>query len=168
MRKRRTRNHIIADLSANHVERHILLCGYTVERVIHDYGVDLLLYTYNNDGEMENEIVKIQLKATDNLTVLADGESIAFRVARTDLDYWLGEIMPVILIVYDARLDIAYWLYVQAHLQNQPDFNLSLIGETITLYLNRSDIVRQDTIRLLARFKADIIRQRPEVIRYVF
>lgn len=55
MRKRRTRNHIIADLSANHVEKHVLHCGFTVERMVHDYGVDLLLYTYSPEGEIEDE-----------------------------------------------------------------------------------------------------------------
>ena len=45
MRKRRTRSHIIADFSANFVEKQALICGYSVERIIHDYGVDLLLYT---------------------------------------------------------------------------------------------------------------------------
>jgi hypothetical protein len=32
MRKRRTREHVIADLSVNHVERLVLRCGWTVER----------------------------------------------------------------------------------------------------------------------------------------
>jgi hypothetical protein len=35
-KKRRTREHVIADLSANHVERHALLCGYSVERHVHE------------------------------------------------------------------------------------------------------------------------------------
>ena len=77
MRKRRTRNHIIADLSANYVERHVLLCGYTVERVIHDYGIDMLLYTYTPEGEVENETVGIQLKATDHLLLSRDRQTIA-------------------------------------------------------------------------------------------
>ena len=71
---------IIADLSANHVERHVLLCGYSVERVVHDYGVDLLLYAYTHEDEIENETVKIQPKATDNLPLLQDGQTIAFPI----------------------------------------------------------------------------------------
>lgn len=59
MKKRRTRGHIIADLSANHFERHALLCGFTVVRIVHDYGIDLLLYTFNDDGKVENETIKI-------------------------------------------------------------------------------------------------------------
>jgi len=48
VRKRRTREHIIADLGVNHVERHILLCGHTAERVFYDYGYDLALTTFNH------------------------------------------------------------------------------------------------------------------------
>lgn len=168
VRKRRTRNHIIADLSANHVEKQVLLCGYAVERVVHDYGVDLLLYTYTEEGEVENETVKIQLKATDNLPLLKDAETIAFPIARADLEYWLGEWQPVILIVYDAQVDAAYWLYVQAYFQQRPDGARSLFGETVTVYLNKRDVVNTEAIRRFARYKADIMRQSPEVIYYVY
>src|ERR1700681_409721 len=51
-RKKRTREHIIADLSAHHVEGPILRCGFTADRVVHDYGVDLFMKTYNADGEV--------------------------------------------------------------------------------------------------------------------
>ena len=166
MRKRRTRGHVIADLSANHVERHALLCGYSVERVIHDYGVDLVLYTYTEQGEIEAETVKIQLKATDNLITLKDGLTIAFSVTRADLEFWLGEWLPVILIVFDAQAEIAYWVYIQAYFQTTYSFNLALIGESTTIHLSKSDLVDASAMRLFARFKADVLRQRPEVIHY--
>jgi hypothetical protein len=47
MRKRRTREHVIADLRVNHVERLVLRCGWTVERTRYDYGLDLDMHTYN-------------------------------------------------------------------------------------------------------------------------
>lgn len=43
-RTRRTREHIIADLSMNHVERLIFRCGYSAERIEHDYGTDLVIF----------------------------------------------------------------------------------------------------------------------------
>src|SRR5438309_953040 len=49
-RKRRTREHVIADLSVNHVERFVLRCGWTVQRTTHDYGIDLSMETYNAAG----------------------------------------------------------------------------------------------------------------------
>jgi len=33
--------HVLADLGMNHVERQVLLCGYSVDRVDQDYGYDL-------------------------------------------------------------------------------------------------------------------------------
>lgn len=168
VRKRRTRSHILADLSANHVEKHVLLCGYSVERVVHDYGVDLLLFTYTEAGEIENDTVKIQLKATDSLPVLNDEQTIAFPITRSDLEYWLGELQPVMLIIYDAQADTAYWLYVQAYFQQRSDTGPPLVGATVTVYLNKADVVNTDTIRRFARFKADVMRQSPEVIYYVF
>jgi hypothetical protein len=56
-RKVRTREHVIAELAVNHVERQALLCGYSVERVVHDYGIDLILFTYSPEGETENDTV---------------------------------------------------------------------------------------------------------------
>lgn len=168
MRKRRTRSHIIADLSANHVERQALLCGYSVERIFHDYGVDLVLYTYTHEGEVEAETIKIQLKATDNLPVLKDGQTIAFLVERADLEYWLGEWLPVILIVFDAQEEISYWVYIQAYFQHQTDFELALVGETTTIHLRKSDVVDAGAMRLFAGYKASILSQRPEVINYDF
>ena len=38
MRKRRTREHIIADLSVNHMERFALRCGFVLNRFYFDYG----------------------------------------------------------------------------------------------------------------------------------
>ena len=86
-----------------------MLCGYSVERVQHDYGIDLMLSTYDANGEVENGLIYAQLKATDHLDVLRNGQTIAFPVKRADLELWLREPMPYILVVYDAQADAAYW-----------------------------------------------------------
>jgi Domain of unknown function (DUF4365) len=99
VKKRRPRQHIIADLSVNYVERYVLLCGYSAERVEHDYGIDLVIFTYDANGEIENGQIYVQLKATDKLSRLADDSVIAFPLQRSDLQLWLREPMPWILIV---------------------------------------------------------------------
>ncbi len=98
-RKRRTREHIIADLAVHHVEGHILRSGFTAERIVHDYGVDLFMTTYTPKGEIENDYVLFQLKATDHLKWTANHSAIRFRLDRADLDWWLAETFPVILVV---------------------------------------------------------------------
>lgn len=93
-KKKRPREHIIADLSVNHVERFVFLCGYSVERVEYDYGFDLVIFTYDANGEIDNGQIYVQLKATDSLRILVDQETIAFSVRRSDLELWLFEPMP--------------------------------------------------------------------------
>lgn len=96
--KRRTREHVIADLAVNHVERQALLGGATVERIVRDYGLDLILFTYSDAGVIETEHVFLQVKATESLKWLRTGEA-SFRVERSDLVGWLAQLLPVILIV---------------------------------------------------------------------
>ncbi len=87
-RKRRTRAHVLADLSANHVEKIALGCGYAVDRVWHDYGLDLAVFTFDKRGYLESGVLWIQLKAT---------------------------VYPITLVMYDAANDRAYWLLVQSY-----------------------------------------------------
>lgn len=133
--KVRTREHVIADLAVNHVERQVLLCGHVLERVVHDYGIDLAVVTFNPAGEVENGLVLIQVKATERSRRLASGQAISFRVDRADLQHWLGELLPIILIVYDVARDVSWWVYVQEYFRALPGFNLFRAGKTITVHL---------------------------------
>lgn len=166
MRKRRTRNHVIADLSANHFEKQVLLCGFTVERTVHDYGVDMLLFTFTDEGEIENETVSIQLKATDNLALLRDEETIAITLDRADLDYWRAERFPVILVVYDAVSDIAYWLHIQSYFLQDRGRNLTMVGNSVTVHIRRTDVVNIEAVRQFANFKAQVLDQLRGVVSY--
>jgi hypothetical protein len=157
-RKKRTREHIIADLSAHHVEGHILRCGFTAERVVHDYGVDVYMTTYTAQGEVENDFVLFQLKATDRLKRTSDRSAIVFRLERADLDWWLVETFPVILVVYDAQADVAYWLYVQAHYEGRKGWPANR-GKTVTVHLPMGNVVDEDAIRHFAAAKAAVQAQ---------
>lgn len=111
LRKRRTRAHVIADLSINFVERCALQCGFAVERFRADYGIDVMLLTYDKKGQWENGAVLMQVKATDHIRRGRTAKEVPFTIKRTDLEWWLNEEQPVMLIVYDARSELAYWLY---------------------------------------------------------
>ena len=164
-RKRRTREHVIADLSINFVERQVLLCGNTVERIQRDYGLDLILFTYDAEGLEERGPVFLQVKATDAPATRSGGDKIAVRVERADLRSWLDETMPVILVAYDARADAAYWLYVQAFFERQPARRKKW-GATVTLYVSRSNVLDGDAVRRFRRFKDDVRAQSRGVIRH--
>lgn len=131
---------------------------------MHDYGVDMLLTTYTSEGEVENATVGIQLKATDHLLLSQDGQTISFSADRSDLEYWLEERFPIILIVYDAQEDVAYWVYVQDYFQNRQRKPLEVVGATYTIHLRRADIVNTEAIQLFAAYKAEINRQLQRIL----
>jgi hypothetical protein len=158
-RKRRTREHVLADLSANHVERHALLCGYSVERISGDYGIDLRIYTYDQSGEVENGEIQVQLKATDNLKTVANGQAVAVRVERADLCFWLEELMPVILVVYDAAAEVGYWLYVQAHFQGRRGFDPARGPAHVTVRIPKNQVVDQAAMRHFAECRNQVLGQ---------
>lgn len=153
MRKRRTREHVIADLGVNHVERWVLRCGWTVERTRYDYGIDLDMVTYSDDGAVENDFVSIQVKATDSLKRLADGTAIPIRLEWRDLLYWLNEQQPVILIVYEAQEDKAYWLWVQDYFQRRRWGERAGASSTVTVHIPTDNILNEAAVRLFARFR---------------
>ena len=155
-RKVRTRGHIIADLGVNFVERQILLAGFTMEKVTHDYGIDTLMTTYASDGQVENEAVSFQVKATDHIQLTADDQTIIFRIESADLRYWLLELMPVILVLYDAPYDRAYWIDVQEYALGH-DLDVDEIGETVTLRIAPTWLFSADAV--------NVIRERKESVR---
>jgi hypothetical protein len=162
-RKRRTREHIIADLSVHHVEGHVLRCGWVVERVLHDYGIDLELHSFDRSGQVQIGEVLLQLKATDRLRLRPGVATVPCRVERSDLTRWLAEPFPVILILYDARKDVAYWMYVQEYFRRQKGFNLFTAGQTITVPVPTANIVTTAAVRRFARFRDRVAAQFGEV-----
>jgi len=120
-RKRRTRGHVIEDLSKNHLERKVLLKGHVLRRPERDYGVDVTMFHFADDGAIENGEVRFQLKATDGLNVIKQGTVISFPIKTGDLHYWAREIYPFILVVFDAKAERAFWLHVQEYVNHHPD-----------------------------------------------
>lgn len=165
-RKHRTRQHILEDLSCNHVERFILRCSFSAERLVKDYGIDLTMFTYSHNGEIENGSIGIQLKATDSVHFSEDGSTIPVRVERAHLEHWLSEPMPVFLILYDARRELAYWLYVQRYFENRANFRLQQLGHTTTVHIPVANVVDQRAIEHFAACKQAILEQVQGVIRH--
>ena len=165
-KKKRPREHIIADLAVNYVERFVFLCGYSVEKVEYDYGYDLIIFTYDSQGEIENGQIYLQLKARNSLRITKDKSAIAFSIHRSDLELWLLEPMPCMLIVYDAQMEQAYWLYLQAYFEKITDFNLSEMGETMTVYIPTKNILNQEAIRNFAQYRNNVLQQLKGVIHH--
>jgi hypothetical protein len=151
--KRRTREHVLADLSANYVEKQALLCGYTAERVRLDYGIDLVVQTFNRRSEVESSRILFQLKATDRIRTSAGAGAASCRIEQADLAHWLDEPFPVVLVLYDARKDAGYWCYVQKHFANLSGFDLANCGKRVTVAIPPSNILDRAAMKMLARVK---------------
>lgn len=152
-RKLRTREHVLADLSANFVEKQALLCGYAVERVRFDYGIDLLVQTFNRNGEVESGRILFQLKATDRVRFLTRSKAIACRIEKADLTHWLEEPSPVVLVLYDAKTDCGYWCFVQQYFARLVGFALENCRERLTVQIARSDLLDRQAMKSLAKAK---------------
>jgi len=157
-RKRRTREHIIAALSTNHIEYFALKAGFSIEKLEADYGYDVRLYTYNDDGEFENGTIYFQLKATDNIDQyrLKSG-GFSFPIEKKHLEIWLKEIEPVILILFDAQEEKAYWLYLQLYFE-QKNISLDAI-QTDSFSVHLNEVVDVDAIRMWRNYKNSLFSQ---------
>lgn len=129
---RRTREHVIASQSHNYIEKFIIDKGHTLDRPT-DYGTDLLMNTFDERGYVENGHIKIQLKASDNISYSQDGSTISFPVDLRHYRHWIREPMPVFLILYDARRKAAYWLYFQSYFLTGPGRQPKELAKSVTV-----------------------------------
>lgn len=165
-RKKRTRQHILEDLSRNHIEHYAYRLGYSTERVEHDYGIDMMLFTYDENGQAENGYLAIQLKGTDSLATLQNGK-IPVPLERAHLATWMAEPCPVILVFYHAPSDTAYWLYIQAYFAGLPNGSRPRGGKTVTVHIPQQNLVDEAAVRQFRQLKQAILRQVKGVIRHV-
>jgi hypothetical protein len=113
--KRRTRGHVIEEMSLNFLERKVLERGHQlVPATRREYGWDATMFHFSPDtGGIENGEVCFQLKATDHLI---EGKPFAVcKVSTKDLHYWYWEAQrfPFVLVLYDAQKNRAYWLDIR-------------------------------------------------------
>ena len=166
-RKTRTREHVIGDLAVNHVERQVLMQGFTMEPIARDYGYDAMVFVYNDRGEAEEGVIFLQVKSTEKADKHQDGRTIAFRLDRSDLQRWLMEPMPVILCLYDPSEDRTYWLYIQNYFEGISGFNLFQIGATTTVRLPTSQELTPQAVGQFAQYLHEVLQQTAGRIRHV-
>jgi hypothetical protein len=165
-RKKRTRSHVIAELSENHVQYFALQCGFSVEHIENDYGYDLELYSYNIDGEIENGLAYLQLKSTDHIERYEREWGFSYTVETAHLKTWLNEPMPVILVLFDVEKEIAYWVYIQAYFE-QKGISLDAIKqETFTIHLDKKNILNTKAIMKWKEYKDNVLSQLDGYIKH--
>ena len=132
---------MVASLSVNHLERFVYKCRYTGERLEHDYGIDLQVQTFDRRGYVENGYISFQLKATDRSFAATAAPKISITVA--DLNHWLKEGYPVILVLYEAKRDNAFWVHIQDYYKARA----KPMGLTTTITFDRKNMITESAVR---------------------
>jgi uncharacterized protein DUF4365 len=158
-KKKRTREHIIADMSLHYLAYRVARCGYTFRAEVADYGYDGYIVTFDGDGLVENGNIFVQLKATDKLKVSASGSEIKFRISKRDIRHWQDEPFPVYLIVYDAQMRRAYWLYLQHYFEATGIRAEKLTNDSLTLRIPARNVVNLAAIKRWRRNKEQALRR---------
>ncbi len=151
MKKLRTRQHIIEDLGLNHIERQILLTGNILRRFgDYDYGYDGMIETFNERGEADNPTLKIQLKSTDVIQFSAQNEGFIIDLSKRDLELWLKSLVPVLIILYDAQQEIAYFVDLQSYF-NENRIALKNVSKFVRIFLPPTSVFNKSAIQELVK-----------------
>lgn len=159
-RKQRTRQHVIADLSVNHVERIMLEAGHASLRLTTDYGYDIAMTTFDAGGFTEPGLVLFQLKASDNLSESAG--FFTFDLDIRDYNLWRVERMPVILILYDAARKKGHWLDVQEYFRDDSSRQPRKGAKTVRVRVPREQIFNRRAVSVMRMRKDEALLRFPK------
>jgi hypothetical protein len=161
-RKQRTREHINADLSIHHVEGFILNSGHTVQRLGSDYGYDLMMWTFDEDGYAEPSIVYFQLKAMERFK-LHEAECV-FDLDIRDYNLWTREEVPVILVLYDAGKRKAVWLPIQRYFSSPTSPRPRKDAKTVRVRIPQTSVFGRRAVSAIREIKRQML-DRPKVYK---
>ncbi len=151
--KQRTHAHVIADLSVHHVEGFILQEGHTAQRLDSDYGYDLVLWTFDEEGYIEPDEVYFQVKASETLQVV--GSDFVFDLDIRDYHLWMLDRAPVIIILYDASRKRAYWLPIQKYFREDAARRPKKGAKTVRIRVAKRQILNRRAIAKIRDLKGD-------------
>lgn len=145
--KRRTREHVIASQSVNHVERFVIDAGHLVIRIGEDYGIDLVMQTFDDQGFAEPGMARLQLKASE--TLRESQGAFPFDLDVRDFNLWLLDPQPIFLILFDAGKRKAYWVHVQGFFAAAPTRRPRTTAKTIRILVPRRQVVNVRSVRIM-------------------
>jgi hypothetical protein len=120
---------------------------------------DVLVNTFDENGYAENGDIRLQLKASDSFRYSKDGSEILFSVGAKHYSLWINEPMPVFLVLYDAGLRKAYWLYVQEYFSDRTARRPKRGARSLTLHVPVKNRFTPRTVDYMRAQKAAILRQ---------
>lgn len=130
---RRTRSHVLEDLSLT-VLRATLPSHWVVHDFRRDYGIDVQVEVFDEDGVATGLKFHGQLKATD-----AKPDSDVLSLDRQHFDYWASHSDPVLLFRYFSQINAFRWCWM-----HEVAWRIRKSAKTLDVgsYLHRYDAVR--------------------------
>ena len=126
-----------------------------MQAIFNDYGLDDIIRTFKENGEVEPGLIWLQVKATDHPQARKGVATIAVRLEYRDVVHWIKEPYPVVLIVYDATEDKAFWLHMQKALQKGGVFKLARSAGRLVVPVPLEQVVNEEAIRHFRRLKIE-------------
>lgn len=112
-----------------------------------DYGLDGEIEIASH-GEVTGRLIKVQVKSGTSYFTNRKGNSFDVLIEPSDLDYWLQSNLPVILIVYDPKRELAFWKSVKQYVATHPEATTA--AHRIT-FSSRSDKFQRESFGPLCR-----------------
>lgn len=116
---RRPFEHVLGDIGVSHFTRAALKAGFLVDRISQDYGIDLNVYTFDSNQNLETGMICIQSKAQGHVRYEPNADSPKYAVfsnlKTSNINAWLTAGAPVFLVVYDHERNTAYWEQVDRY-----------------------------------------------------
>lgn len=78
------------------------------EQHVHDWGIDGHVEIVR-DGRPTGELIAMQIKSGASFFRGEDEKNVTFRPEAKHVEYWLKHSMPVIVVLYNPEMDVAYW-----------------------------------------------------------
>jgi hypothetical protein len=73
-----------------------------IQRIEFDYGYDLYIQTFDDEGYVENGFCLMQLKATDRITWVAQGTECVLVLERRDWEMWQSVRIPATQVLDES------------------------------------------------------------------
>jgi Domain of unknown function (DUF4365) len=88
--------------------------------------------------------VHFQLKSTDNIQYSKSKKAFTFDLGIRDLELWLSDDRKMLLVLYDAQNDVAYYIDLQSYFQKNRDV-LENIHKFVRVYLPELQVFNQQS-----------------------
>ena len=117
------------------------------EEPINDFGIDGFVELTTSDLDIKDiiplgKMFGVQIKSGKSYFKEAKANYFIFRGSKKHLGYWLNHSIPVILIIYDKDLNMAYWQHVSnsTTILTPKSFKVHVPKKNILNYESKGDL----------------------------